>query len=83
MPSVSSMDSPRDRGNGLDMNGAGQIVSGLSPAGSYAIGQYFKNNDAQNRQDGGNLEGEGSTPHLIAHGLLSAEVSYATRKWSK
>lgn len=56
----------------------GQVVSVLSPAGAYAIGQYFKNNDAKNRQDGGTRAGEGSTPHLIAHGLLSAAVSYAT-----
>lgn len=56
----------------------GQVVSALSPAGAYAIGQYFKHNDSLNHEDGGNRAGEGSKSHLLAHGLLALAVSSAT-----
>lgn len=56
----------------------GQVVSALSPAGAYAIGQYFKHNDSLNNKDGGNRAGEGSLGHILSHGLLVLAVGSAT-----
>lgn len=65
----------------LGGQGANQVVS---PYTAYAIGQYFKHNEALNQRDleqtgeKGTRAEQGSASHLLAHGLLAAATSYAT-----
>ena len=64
---------------GPNSNGAtGYVARAVAPQVSYQIGQYFKGNDFLNGLDGGNRNGEGSAPHILAHGILAAAVSAAT-----
>lgn len=56
----------------------GDTVRAVSPQVAYKIGQYFKGNDALNGLDGGDRNGEGSAPHILAHGVLAAAVSAAS-----
>ena len=64
---------------GPNTNGAtGYVAKAVAPEISYQIGQYFKGNDFLNGLDGGNRNGEGSTPHILAHGILAAALSAAT-----
>jgi hypothetical protein len=64
---------------GPNTNGVtGYVARAVAPEVSYQIGQYFKGNDFLNGLDGGNRNGEGSAPHILAHGILAAAVSAAT-----
>ena len=54
------------------------MARAVAPEVSYQIGQYFKGNDYLNGLDNGSRNGEGSAPHILAHGILAAAVSYAT-----
>ena len=64
---------------GPNSNGAtGYVARAIAPEVSYQIGQYFKGNDYLNGLDNGSRNGEGSAPHILAHGILAAAVSYAT-----
>ena len=44
-------------------------AAAANPAISYRIGQYFKENEALNRIDGGNRPGEGSKEQIALHTL--------------
>ena len=64
---------------GPNTNGVtGYVARAVAPQVSYQIGQYFKGNDFLNELDSGNRSSEGSTPHILAHGILAAAVSVAT-----
>ena len=64
---------------GPNTNGVTEYVArAIAPEVSYQIGQYFKGNDYLNGLDNGSRNGEGSAPHILAHGILAAAVSYAT-----
>jgi filamentous hemagglutinin len=64
---------------GPNSNGAtGYVAKAASPFVSNQIGQYFKQNAADNKVDKGNRLEEGSSAHLLAHTILGAAVSYAT-----
>ena len=64
---------------GPNTNGVtGYVAKAIAPEISYQIGQYFKGNDYVNGKLDTNLPGEGSAPHILAHGILAAAVSYAT-----
>lgn len=65
---------------GPNTNGAtGYVAKAVSPQVAYQIGQYFKNNDAQNEiNQNTELAGVNSPEHLLAHALLGAAVSAAT-----
>lgn len=65
---------------GPNSNGAtGYVAKAVSPQVAYQIGQYFKNNDAQNEiNQNTELAGVNSPEHLLAHALLGAAVSAAT-----
>ncbi|WP_172800108.1 hemagglutinin repeat-containing protein, partial [Faucicola atlantae] len=53
---------------GSNSNGAtGYVARAVAPEVSYQIGQYFKGTN-----------GEGTAPHILAHGILAAAVSAAT-----
>ena len=53
---------------GPDSNGAtGYVARAVAPQVSYQVGQYFKSTN-----------GEGTAPHILAHGILAAAVSVAT-----
>ena len=53
---------------GPNSNGAtGYVARAVAPQVSYQIGQYFKGTN-----------GEGTAPHILAHGILAAAVSVAT-----
>ena len=53
---------------GPNSNGAtGYVARAVAPQVSYQIGQYFKGTN-----------GEGTAPHILAHGILAAAVSSAT-----
>ena len=64
---------------GPNTNGVtGYVAKAASPFVSNQIGQYFKQNAADNKVDKGNRLEEGSSAHLLAHTILGAAVSYAT-----
>ena len=48
-------------------NVTGYVARAVAPEVSFRIGQYFKEN-----------HGEGTAPHILAHGILAAAVSVAT-----
>ena len=53
---------------GPNTNGVtGYVARAVAPEVSFRIGQYFKEN-----------HGEGTAPHILAHGILAAAVSAAT-----
>lgn len=53
---------------GPNTNGVtGYVARAVAPQVSYQIGQYFKGTN-----------GEGTAPHILAHGILAAAVSAAT-----
>ena len=53
---------------GPNTNGVtGYVARAVAPQVSYQIGQYFKGTN-----------GEGTAPHILAHGILAAAVSSAT-----
>lgn len=53
---------------GPNTNGVtGYVARAVAPQVSYQIGQYFKGTN-----------GEGTAPHILAHGILAAAVSVAT-----
>ena len=53
---------------GPNTNGVtGYVARAVAPEVSFRIGQYFKEN-----------HGEGTAPHILAHGILAAAVSVAT-----
>ena len=53
---------------GPNTNGVtGYVARAVAPRVSYQIGQYFKGTN-----------GEGTAPHILAHGILAAAVSSAT-----
>jgi hypothetical protein len=53
---------------GPNTNGVtGYVARAVAPEVSFRIGQYFKSTN-----------GEGSAPHILAHGILAAAVSVAT-----
>ena len=53
---------------GPNTNGVtGYVARAVAPRVSYQIGQYFKGTN-----------GEGTAPHILAHGILAAAVSAAT-----
>lgn len=47
--------------------GTGYVARAVAPQVSYQIGQYFKGTN-----------GEGTAPHILAHGILAAAISLAT-----
>ncbi|WP_201586089.1 hemagglutinin repeat-containing protein [Psychrobacter jeotgali] len=64
---------------GPNSNGTiGYAAKAASPFIASQIGDYFKNNRADNRDDNGNRLEPGSAAHILAHGILGAAVSYAT-----
>ena len=58
--------------------GTGYIAKAASPLVASQIGDYFKNNSAENKNDNGTRLESGSAAHILAHGILGAAVSYAT-----
>ena len=64
---------------GPNSNGAtGYIAKAASPFVASQIGDYFKTNRADNKEDGGNRLEPNSPAHILAQGILGAAVSYAT-----
>ena len=64
---------------GPNTNGdTGYIAKAASPFVASQIGQYFKTNKADNKEDGGSRLEPNSPAHILAQGILGAAVSYAT-----
>ena len=64
---------------GPNTNGAtGYVAKAASPFVASQIGDYFKTNRANNKEDGGNRLEPNSPAHILAQGILGAAVSYAT-----
>ncbi len=64
---------------GPNSNGVtGYVAKAASPFVASQIGDYFKTNKADNKEDGGNRLEPNSPAHILAQGILGAAVSYAT-----